>query len=144
LFQPFAFACGAAVATTASGDDCTLIVTLALAEFPALSVAVPLKDSFSPTVVIGIDEGQVATPDRASEHVNVIVAGAVTTPCAFATGLTLAVIVGGVLSMLTVVLLLADCPAASVTLALMTWFAPSTLTVCEPGHCSGGTPPLHV
>jgi hypothetical protein len=127
-----------------NGADSTLIVILALAEFPALSVAVPLKDSFSPTVVTWIGDGQVATPDRASEHVNVIVAGAVTTPCAFGTGLTLAVIVGGVLSMLIVLLALADCPAASVAVALMTWFAPSALTVCEAGHCSGATPPLHV
>jgi hypothetical protein len=51
LFQPFAFGCGAAVAVMESGADSTLIFTLALAEFPALSVAVPLKDSFSPTVV---------------------------------------------------------------------------------------------
>jgi hypothetical protein len=56
----------------------------------------------------------------------------------------LAVIVGGVLSIFSVLLALADCPAASVTLAVKLWFAPSVLTVCEAGHCSGAIPPEHV
>ena len=120
------------------------MVTLALAEFPALSVAVPLKDSFNPTVVACMGEGHTATPDRVSEQVKVIVAGAVTTPCALGTGATVAVMVGAVLSMFSVVLALAVCPAASVTLALTSWFAASAVAVCEAGHCKGGTPPLHV
>src|SRR5690348_13161439 len=104
LFQLFAFGCGVTVAVIASGADSTLMVTLALAEFPALSVAVPLKDSFNPTVVACMGEGHTATPDRVSEQVKVIVAGAVTTPWELATGVTVAEMVGAVLSMFSVVL----------------------------------------
>jgi hypothetical protein len=134
LFQPAAFGRGAAVAVIDKGEDSTLNVTLAVAEFPALSVAVPLNASLSPSVVTWIGAGQPAIPDRASEQVKVIVAGATTTPCALGVGLTVAVIIGAVLSMFSVVLVLAVCPAASVTVALKTWFAPSVLTVCEAGH----------
>jgi hypothetical protein len=143
LFQPLAFACGAAVATIASGADCTLTVKVVVAEFPALSVAVPLKDSFSPTVVTWIGEGHVATPERLSEQVKLMVAGAVTTPLALAAGVTVAVIVGAVSSMFRIVEALAVFPLASFAVAVMFWFAPCVLMVCEAGHCTGCTPPLH-
>jgi hypothetical protein len=144
LFQPFALACGAAVALIASGADCTLTVMVALAEFPALSVDVPLNDSFSPAVVTCTGEGQAAIPDRESEQVKLIVAGAVTTPLAFGAGVAEAVITGAVLSMLTLVETLAVLAFASVAVAVIVWFRPSVLTVCEAGHCTGVTPPEHV
>ena len=143
MFHPAAFGRGAAVAVIDKGEDSMLNVTLAVAEFPALSVAVPLNDSLSPSVVTWIGAGQVAIPDSASEQMNVIVAGATTTPCALGVGLTVAEIIGAVLSIFSVVLALAVCPAASVTVALKIWFAASAVAVCEAGHCSGGTPPLH-
>ena len=68
-------------------------------------------------------------PESPSEQENVMTAGAVTTPLAPAAGATVAVMAGGVLSIFSVVLALAVCPAASVAVALITWFAPSSVTV---------------
>jgi hypothetical protein len=48
-------------------------VTLAEAEFPALSVAVPLT-GFIPIVESVTGDGQDTTPESASEHRNVTVA----------------------------------------------------------------------
>jgi hypothetical protein len=144
LFQLAPFAGGAAVAVIASGAVCTLTVSVALAVFPALSVAEPLKDSFNPAVVTCTGEGQLAIPESESEQVKLIVAGAVTTPFAFGAGVAVAVMVGAVLSMLTVVEALAVLPFASVAVAVMVWFRPSVLTVFAAGHCTGVTPPEQV
>ena len=86
-------------------------------------------------------------PESESEQVNVTVAkpeaGSVTMPCASAAGDTAAVMVGAVSSIFSVVEAVAVCPAASVAVAEINWFAPSALTVCAAGHCTGGTPPVH-
>ena len=72
-----------------------------------------------PFVVTVTGEGHVKTPDKASEQVNVTVAlAAVTIPFAFGVGETVAVIVGGVLSMLTLVLVGVLLPATSVAVPL--------------------------
>jgi hypothetical protein len=120
LFHPAALGGGAGVAITDKGANCTLNVTLVDAVFPALSVADPLNACPAPAVVTLIGTGQTLMPDNPSEQLNVMTAGAVTTPLAPGTGATVAVIVGGVLSMLSVVLALAVCPAASVAVALIT------------------------
>ena len=122
------------MAITERGASCTLNVTLVDVVFPALSVAVPLNTCPAPAVVTLIEAGQMAIPESPSEQLNVIIAGAVTTPFAPGAGVTVAVMAGGVLSMLSVVLALAVCPAASVAAALMTWFAPSNVTVFVAGH----------
>jgi len=97
------------------GKFCNVNWALALAEFPATSKAVPLMFC-GPFVVTVTCEGQVSTPDKASEHVNVTVAlGPDTTPLAFGAGSTDALIVGGVKSMLRVTEVVAVSPAASVT-----------------------------
>ena len=144
LFQLFAFGCGAAAAVIASGAVCTLTVSVALAVFPALSVAEPLNDSFNPAVVICTGAGQLATPESESEQVKLTVAGAVTTPFVFGAGVTVAVMVGAVLSMLSVVEALAVLPFASVAVAVIVSFRPSVLIVCVAGHCTGVTPPEQV
>jgi hypothetical protein len=144
LFHPAALGAGAGVAITDKGASCTLSVTLVDVVFPALSVADPLKTCPAPAVVTLIGAGHTAMPESPSEQLNVTTAGAVTTPFAPGTGAIVAVMAGGVLSMFSVVLALAVCPAASVAVALMTWFAPSSDTVCAAGHCSGGTPPAQV
>jgi hypothetical protein len=107
LFHPAALGGGAGVAITESGASCTLNVTLVDVVFPALSVAVPLNTCPVPAVVTLMGAGQTAMPESPSEQLNVITAGAVTTPFAPGTGDTVAVMAGGVLSMLSVVLALA-------------------------------------
>jgi|SRR5689334_8297757 len=120
LFHPAAFGGGAGLALIANGESCTLSVTLVEAVFPALSVAVPLNTWPAPAVLTVMGDGQLSVPESASLQVNVMVAGAVTTPFEPGSGETAAVMVGAVSSMLSVVLALAVCPAASVAVALMT------------------------
>jgi len=68
-----------------------------------------------PGVVTLMGAEQLATPDNASEHVNVIATGVVVLmPLAFGAGEMLYEIVGGVLSMLRTMLAAAAFPAASV------------------------------
>ena len=93
---------------------------LALFVFPALSTAVPLMVC-KPVVVVVTGDGQVATPDKASEQVNVTVAlVALIIPLGFGDGTTVAVITGGVRSIFSVVVAGALCPAASVAVAEIT------------------------
>src|SRR5882762_2907025 len=42
-----------------------------------------------------------------------------------------------------VALALTELPTASVAVPVITWFAPSVLTVCGAGHETGGAPPVH-
>lgn len=92
---------------------------LVVAVFPATSVALPLMVC-RPAVVTVTGGGQMATPDKLSVQVNVTVAEAAwTILLASATGETAAVTVGGVLSRLTEMLVLAVCAAASVTVPLI-------------------------
>lgn len=86
------------------------------AEFPALSVAVPLNLSLAPAVVTLIDAGQLAVPERASLHVNETTAGRVTTPLT-AEGVTDAEMAGFVLSMFSETETEAWLPFASVAVA---------------------------
>ena len=75
LFQPAALGAGEGVAMIVGGATAWMFsVTLVVLELPALSVAVPLIFWFAPIVVSVIGDGHVATPDNASEHVNVTVA----------------------------------------------------------------------
>ena len=127
----------------ANGVSWTFKVTLVEAVFPALSVAVPLKVWPAPAVETVIGDGHIAVPESASVQVKVMVAGAVTTPPAPGAGVMAAEIVGAVSSIFRVVLALAVCPAASVAVVVMTWFAPSSVTVFAVGHWTGGTPPVH-
>jgi hypothetical protein len=62
-------------------------------------------------------------------------------PLALAGGDTAAAILGRVVSRLTVTLVVALAPAASVTVPLTTWLAPSTEKVCGLGHVTIGAVP---
>ena len=65
-------------------------VTFAVAEFPAMSVAVPVNIWLNPVVFTVIGGLQLATPERASEQLNVMVTGVVVMiPFAFGAGETL-------------------------------------------------------
>lgn len=140
LFHSAALATGAALALTERAVCCTFNVSVVEVELPALSVAVPLKFSLAPAVVTLIDAGQLAVPERASLQANETTAGRVTTPLT-AAGVTDAEIAGFVLSIFSEIEADALLPFASVAVAEMIWLAPSVVTVCGPGHCTGGTPP---
>ena len=77
-------------------------VTLAEAELPATSTAVPDTVWFSPSVVTVIGEVHWAMPDKVSLQLKLTVTFVLFQPFALACGLEDAVMVGRVLSMLTV------------------------------------------
>jgi hypothetical protein len=83
-----------------------------------------------------------ARPDKESATVPEIVMAAELKPVPSAGEVI--VTVGGVLSMLRVVVVEAVFPPASVTVPLICWFAPSVVTVCKEGQlfCVSGTPPF--
>jgi hypothetical protein len=72
-------------------------------------------------------------PDRESEQTKVTVTFDVYMPDPFAGGEVVSVMVGGVLSMLSVTPSAAVFPALSVAVPETTWFAPSVVTVCGGG-----------
>src|SRR4029077_4605356 len=93
--------------------------TVAVAEFPALSVTVPVTDWFVPSVPSVLGPETLATPERASEPVKLTVTLVLFQPDPFAGGLNDPVIWGGVLSILHGgVEKLALLPALSVTVTL--------------------------
>jgi hypothetical protein len=69
--------------------------------------------------VIVTGDAQIAIPDRASEQVKVTVTGADTVPPGPGTGNAAAVIIGFVLSIFSVTLAEAVCPAASLAVPLI-------------------------
>jgi hypothetical protein len=114
LFQPAAFADGDAVAVIVGARVSRLTVTEVVAVLPARSRAVPLTLWFAPSVDTMVSGGQYSTPDPASPHANVTVTSFLFQPAAFGGDDTNAVMVGGVLSMLTPNVTLAAFPARSV------------------------------
>jgi hypothetical protein len=90
-------------------------------------------------------DGQLSTPDKASEHVKVTVAlVALIKPLLPGVGETAAVMTGGVLSIFKVIGAVALLPAESVTVPEKLCFAPSVLTVCDAGQLvMGATAGLH-
>ena len=98
LFQPAELGAGMIVEETMGTVLSILRVTVAVALFPARSVAVPEIIWPAPSAVTETGLGQVATPLVASEQVNVTVTLVLFHPAALGNGFTKAVIVGGVLS----------------------------------------------
>src|SRR6266567_546385 len=73
---------------------------------------------------------QEATPDRLSPHMKCTVTSALYQLLAFGSRSGAALMVGGVLSMLTVATSVAVLPALSTALPCTGWFWPSVVTVC--------------
>src|SRR4030042_34860 len=88
-----------------------LTVAEAVAIFPAKSVASPLTFCSAPSVVTITGSVTASTPDRLSEALKVTVTSVLFQPLALGSGEAEAVIVGGVLSMLTVAEAVAALPA---------------------------------
>jgi hypothetical protein len=90
-----------------------LTATLAVAVFPARSVAVPVTSWLAPSVVTVTGADTEATPDKASVAAKLTVVSARLQPAALGAGVTVGVTSGGVLSRLSVTEALALFPATS-------------------------------
>jgi len=109
-------------------------VTDAVAEFPALSIAVPttISSAVSDTMVTG--EVQEAFPLVLSEQVKLTVGSELFHPAAFGVGVTAPAMLGGVLSSFTVTDVVAVFPALSVVLPTTTCPAVSEVIVTGAGQ----------
>src|SRR6516162_9357486 len=108
-------------------------VTVVVAVFPALSVAVPTT-GLVPSEVTLSGEVHDATPLSASEQVKVTVTAEELKPPASGGGLIVPEMVGGVLSRFMVTDRVAVFPARSVAVPEISWLAPSVLTVTGDGQ----------
>jgi len=112
LFHARAFGKGEVEPAMDGSANSRFSVTLAGAEvLPATSVAAPDTIRFGPLEETRIGCGHCATPDGESEQWNVTVTFVLFQPAELAIGKALAVIDGGVLSMLTVTPVVAPTPA---------------------------------
>src|SRR5439155_40419 len=111
-----------------------LSVTDAVAWLPATSTAVPVTTWPAPSVLTVMGSGHRAMPLPPSVHVKLTLTSLLFQPAAFADGLTTALIVGRLLSMLSVTDTVAWLPALSTAVPLTTCPAPSVLTVTGSGH----------
>ncbi len=149
LYQPAGFGSRSAVAVTVGAVLSSLTVAEAVAELPALSVAVPETSVplVSVLTVLEAEAGlvpsatQLLTPEppALSAQAKVTVASVLFQPAALGTGDTLALIVGGVLSArLATTLVVAVLPAASVAVPV-TVVPTATVLLLEAGLVPSAT-----
>ena len=127
---------------TSGGVWSRLTIAVAVAVFPALSVAMPRACWSAPSTAMVTGAVQSATPLSASAQLNVTVTGWLFQPFGLGTGSRVDVIVGGSVSSFTVVEALAVLPARSDASAL-TELGPSTKVTSQlkvPTSNVAGTP----
>ena len=129
LFQPFALGTGDATATIDGKVSSTFNVTLAVAEFPALSAAVPEMTCLAPLPETTTGEGHCAIPDSESEQAKFTVTLVLFQPPAPGAGVAVAVIVGAVLSILSFTVTVTVSPALLTAVPVTLWLAPCVVTV---------------
>ena len=134
LFHPAAFGGGLTTALIPGRLLSMLSVTDAAAWLPATSTAVPVTTWPAPSVLTVMGSGHRAMPLPPSVHVKLTLTSLLFQPAAFADGLTTALIVGRLLSMLSVTDTVAWLPALSTAVPLTTCPALSVLTVTGSGH----------
>ncbi len=108
-----------------------MLLTVAAAELSALSRAVPVTDWLAPLDDSVVAPGQLLIPDRASEQVNDAVTSVLLHPSALAAGLREPLIVGTVLSSLTVTEPLPALPSRSVAVEACVVPVTGVLLFCE-------------
>lgn len=113
LFQPAAFGAGAGLGTTVGGFDPIFSVTLASAEFPATSVAVPETAWPAPSVLIVWGGGQAAIGAVVFVQTKLTVTLELFHPYASGAGDAVAVILGGVTAIFRLTFAVAGFPATS-------------------------------
>src|SRR4051812_40676967 len=129
LYQPLPFAATVGLPVSVGAVLSTLIPpTVVLAELPAASTAVPSRDWLvpSPNVLSAVT---LSMPDRRSLPSNDAVTSVLFQPASLAAGVRLPVMVGLVLSRLTVAGSVAVLPALSVAVPMTGWSLPSVETV---------------
>jgi len=129
LFQPAAFGVGAGLGTIVGGLVPIFNGRLAVAEFPAMSVAVPETVWPAPSVLMVCGGGQVAIGAVVFVQTKLTVTLELFHPLASGTGNTVAMILGGVNAIFSSTFAVAGFPATSVAIPTMSWLAPSVLTV---------------
>ena len=131
-YQPSAFGLVVGTPVSVGAVWSTLMpAVVAVAVFPAASLAVPLTDWLRPSPTFCAAE-QVSTPESASPQTDVTVTGALYHPSAFGERSRETETVGFVLSMLTNAGSEAVFPALSVAVPMTLWCAPSANNVVEP------------
>jgi len=140
-FHPAVFGTGETDAEMVGFACSRFTLADAVAEFPAMSVAVPETGWFAPSVENRVEEGQVAIPDNESLQVKLTVTGLVSHPLEFGAGERFGITVGGVLSSLITTVAVPVAPAASVTVPLTGMVAPSVEMSCGEGQLVIGAPP---
>src|SRR6266481_8248071 len=91
-------------------------------------------DCAKPSVDTVCGCGHCATPESESLQVNVTFTSVLFQPAVLGAGVPVAETVGGVLSRLTLTVVLADLPASSLTVPVMGWSLPSVETITGGGH----------
>jgi hypothetical protein len=129
LFQPAAFAAGEALSVIVGGVVAILTGTFTVVVLPATSVAVPVIVWFAPCVLSVCGAEHPANGAVPGAQANVTTTLELFHPAEFGAGETLNTMVGGVFPMLRMTLAVLVLPAASVTVPVITWPAPSVLTV---------------
>src|SRR5579859_1501076 len=114
LFQPAALGEGEPEAVIEGGVSSILTVAVVVLVFPATSVLLPVASCPLPSLVNANGEAQVATPESVSAQVKLTVTLVLFQPNDVGWGVSVAVIEGGVLSILSVTAVLALLPALSV------------------------------
>jgi hypothetical protein len=136
LLQPAAFAAGVADAEIVGLLLSIFTVAEAVAELPALSVAVRGIICPAPSAETTTGEGQTEVPLNESLQLNETITSELFHPAAVGDGLIEALMLGIVLSMFSVTAAVAVFPALSVAVPEITWPAPSLLTITGDGHAA--------
>src|SRR4051812_17135162 len=129
VYQPLPFAAIVGLPLRVGAVSSTLMApTVVLAELPAASTAVPSRDWLVPSPKV-LSAVTVSMPDRVSSPSKDTVTSVLFQPKSLAAGVRLLVIVGLVLSRLTVTGSVAVLPALSVAVPVTGWSWPSVVTV---------------
>jgi hypothetical protein len=119
LYQPAAFGLVVGAPLNVGGTLSMLMpLTVTLAVFSALSMAVPVTDWLAALVVSVVGPEQLLTPDKSSAQLKLTATSVLFQPLALAAGLRLPLIVGAVLSSRTVTEPLPELPSLSVAVAV--------------------------
>jgi hypothetical protein len=134
LFHPAAFGAGVAAAVTTGPVLSRFTTTVVEFVFPAPLVTVPETCCPLTSLLTTTGEEQFVTLEAPPLHAKLTVTLELFQPAALGAGVTVATIVGRVLSMLRVTVEVALVPALSVAVAVTACAAPSVVTTCAAGQ----------